>query len=288
MKKNKHLKLFFSILFICLFLLAFLIWGNNALEITKISYYNKKIPNSFEGFTIVQISDLHNKQFGNNQINLLNEVKNLNPDIIVITGDLIDSSHTNIRSAMDFAASAVSICPVYYVTGNHEAWSSDYNQLKMELERASVIIMDNQKIQISKDNSTIDLYGISDPDFNPNPSSSYETKGISASNLETLSIDDNNQTFKILLSHRPELLDVYAEFGVDLVFSGHAHGGQVRLPFIGGLVAPNQGLFPQYTSGSYFSGNTTMIVSRGLGNSIIPLRIFNRPEMIALTLISKN
>lgn len=280
MKRRKHLKLLLSIFFIFIFLIGFFIWGNDTLEVTKISYCNKKLPNSFEGFTIVQISDLHNKEFGKYQINLLNEVKNLNPDIIIITGDFIDSSHTNIESAMNFAVRAVFICPVYYVSGNHEAWSSDYNQLKTELECASVTIMDNRKIEIFKDNSSIYLYGISDPDFNQGSSS--------ASKLETLSIDSNIQSFKILLSHRPELLDVYEEFSMDLVFSGHAHGGQVRLPFVGGLVAPNQGIFPKYTSGSYVLGDTTMIVSRGLGNSIIPLRIFNRPEIIALTLTSEN
>lgn len=288
MKRRKHLKLLLSIFFICIFLIGFFIWGNDTLEVTKISYYNKKLPNSFEGFTIVQISDLHNKEFGKYQINLLNEVKNLNPDIIIITGDFIDSSHTNIEIAMDFAVRAVSTCPVYYVSGNHEAWSSDYNQLKTELECASVTIMDNRKIEISKDNSTIELYGISDPDFNHGSSSAYEAKNISASKLEALSIGSNIQSFKILLSHRPELLDVYEKFSMDLVFSGHAHGGQVRLPFVGGLVAPNQGIFPKYTSGSYVLGDTTMIVSRGLGNSIIPLRIFNRPEIIALTLTSEN
>lgn len=259
----------------------FCIWQNNAISITEIEHKNTKLPEVFTGYKIVHISDLHNKAFGKDQGYLLNKIRVTSPDIIVITGDLIDRRKYDLATAMVFIKGAVEIAPVYYVSGNHEAWSGEYESIARELASAGVQILDDHKTHITKEEETIDILGLSDPAF----LTSGHMDGTNVSQFKkALANLSDPETFQILLSHRPELFDLYSNEKIDLIFSGHAHGGQVRLPFIGGLVAPNQGLFPKYTSGSYIRGDSTLVVSRGLGNSIIPLRIFNKPEIVVITL----
>jgi len=269
---------------VCTFL--FSIWQNNSIVVTQSDFVSESIPDAFDQFKIVQISDLHNKQFGEDQERLLDKVRNQMPNIIIVTGDLIDQRKYNLHKAMIFIRGAVKIAPVYYVSGNHEAWSGHYETLKKSLQEAGVTVLDNSVFDFKMGENSIRLLGVSDPDF---LTSSY-LEGTNASLLEeTLkgwSIEER-ENFNILLSHRPELFDVYHGANIDMVFTGHAHGGQVRLPFVGGIVAPDQGFFPKYTSGSYTEGSTTMFVSRGLGNSIVPQRLFNRPEIVVVTLRSK-
>lgn len=234
----------------------------------------------------MQISDLHNKEFRKNQSSLLSKIEKAEPDIIVVTGDLIDSRRTNMNIAMDFINGAVNIAPVYFVSGNHEARIAMYSDLILRLTDAGVILMDDTATQIDKNNSFIELVGLSDPAFIPSNYMELNPTNVLREILKEIT-KSNPDNFTVLLSHRPELMDLYVENKIDLVFSGHAHGGQFRLPFIGGLLAPDQGFFPKYTSGAYIEESTTMIVSRGLGNSIFPVRIFNRPEIIVVTLQNK-
>lgn len=265
-------------------LAMFFIWQNNTIVISNFEYRNPKIPVDFNDFKIVQISDLHNKKFGDGQSKLLKKIDDLQPDIIVVTGDLVDRRKFNIVAASDFMEGAVKIAPVYYVSGNHEAWSGKYKDIKEMLETLEVHVLDDISAKILKNDSEIEIMGLSDPDF---LTSSY-MEGTKTDSLEKAlkfwKNSDREDKFRILLSHRPELFQLYAENDMNLIFSGHAHGGQVRIPFIGGLIAPDQGFFPEYTSGSYIKNNSTMFVSRGLGNSIIPLRVFNPPEIVEVTL----
>jgi len=263
--------------------IVFCIWQNNSIVVSSSDYYSPKIPSDFNDFKIVQISDLHNKMFGEDQSKLLSQVDSLSPDIIIVTGDLIDRRGFDLDIAMYFINGAVDIAPTYYVSGNHEAWSGEYSQITDRLMEAGIYIMDDTALELLKGSSTIQILGLSDPDF---LTSDY-MDGTKTSKLEEqLKQWSRNDKFKILLSHRPELFDLYRENNIDLIFSGHAHGGQFRIPLVGGLVAPDQGLLPQYTSGSYSNESSTMFISRGLGNSIIPIRIFNRPEIVAVTLKS--
>ncbi len=266
-------------------IVLFCIWQNNAISITNINYENNKIPQGFQDYKVVHISDLHNKAFGKNQERLLKKIKTEVPDIIVITGDLIDRRTYDLPTAMVFVEGALEIAPVYYVSGNHEAWSGDYDNIKNQLQNAGVVILDDTKVEISKGKDTIKILGLSDPAFLT--SSHMDSMNVAIMKEMLLKLADED-TFQILLSHRPELFDLYATGNIDLTFSGHAHGGQFRLPFIGGLVAPNQGLFPEYTSGIHVKDQSSLVVSRGLGNSIIPLRIFNRPEIVVVTLNKSN
>lgn len=280
--KAKQRKVLLFIVIISIGLFAFFKWQNNSITISEIVFKNDTIPESFKGYKILQISDLHNKEFGSKQNKILAKIEKINPDIIVITGDLIDSNNTNIDVAMDLIDGIINIAPIYYVSGNHEAWSGSYNDLKSKLENSGVVVLDNKKTEFFNDRNSIDIIGLADTSFIESDWLEYGGNSETKNLLNKLTEDSTN--FKILLSHRPELFDIYSNSNVNLVFSGHAHGGQFRLPFIGGLIAPDQGFFPKLTEGIHTSNNTSMIISRGLGNSIVPVRIFNRPELIVVTL----
>ena len=277
--KRKHNII--AIVAVIITICCWIVWANTALEINEYKIIHDQIPESFSGFRIAQVSDLHNAELGNGNENLLAMLSQSNPDMIVLTGDLIDSRQTDIEIALDFAGKATQIAPVYYVAGNHEARVPVYEELKMGLKDAGVTVLENQKVQITRDGESITLMGIQDPSFRTN----YLFGDAESVSRQALSeLQNESDGFTVLLSHRPELFGVYVDTGIDLVFSGHAHGGQFRLPFIGGLVAPNQGFFPKYDAGRFDEDNTTMIVSRGVGNSIIPLRINNPPELVVVEL----
>ena len=281
-KPNKKRGLIVSVLVI-LCIGIWTLWGNTALEVNEYEIVSDRIPEAFAGFLIAQISDLHNAEFGERNEKLIQLLSQTDPDIIVITGDLIDSRHTDIEIALDFARQAVKIAPVYYVSGNHEARVREYEDLKMGLAEAGVVILENQKVQITREGEYITLMGIDDPSFQED----YlfgDSESVARQAIENLQNESDGYT--VLLSHRPELFNLYVDTGMDLVFSGHAHGGQFRLPFVGGLVAPNQGFIPKYDAGQFTQENTTMIVSRGVGNSIIPIRVNNRPEIVVATLFA--
>ena len=255
-------------------------WGNTALELNTYTVLAEELPEAFDGYRITHISDLHNAQIGDNNEKLLETIRKAEPDIIAITGDLIDSRNTNIEIALHFAEEAMKIAPCYYVTGNHEARIPECDDLKSGLTDLGVVVLEDERLEIQRSGEKFAVIGVNDPSFETN----YLFGDAAAVLRLKLQEYKNEDTYTVLLSHRPELLETYAQCGVDLVLSGHAHGGQVRIPFVGGLVAPNQGLFPKYDAGMFIKENTTMIVSRGIGNSIIPIRVNNRPEVILIEL----
>ena len=282
MKKTKKIILPCVLLVLAL-LIVWTLWGNTALQVSEYHIVSGRIPQGFDGFRIAQVSDLHNAEFGEGNNELIERLSRTEPDIIVLTGDLIDSRKTDIDIALGFVRQAVEIAPVYYVSGNHESRVGEYERLKAGLEEAGAVVLENRKVQIIREGESITLMGIDDPSFRAD----YlfgDAASVARMEIENQRGDFDGYT--ILLSHRPELFDLYVDTGMDLVFSGHAHGGQFRLPILGGLVAPNQGFFPQYDAGRFDEENTTMIVSRGVGNSIIPIRFNNRPEIVLVTLRS--
>lgn len=278
LKKKKILTLVALLLIV---LIGWTLWSNIALEVNEYEIVSDRIPHGFDGFRIAQVSDLHNAEFGEGNEKLIELLSQTEPDIIVLTGDLIDSRQTDIEIAMEFALQAIKLAPVYYVTGNHEARVAEYEDMKMGLEDIGVIVLENEKVLLEQEGESITLIGLDDPSFQED-----YLFGDAASVIKTALSELQNESdgYTILLAHRPELFDTYIDEGVDLVFSGHAHGGQFRIPFIGGLFAPNQGLFPEYDAGLYTDSTTNMLVSRGVGNSLIPLRINNRPEIIVVEL----
>ncbi|KQN96096.1 metallophosphoesterase [Paenibacillus sp. Leaf72] len=303
-------------------IIIFLYFQNNALTVSSFQLSSAKLPQGLKDFTIVQLSDVHGKRFGDKQQRLVRKVENQQPNIIVVTGDLIDSRRGGEAESLELMAEIVKLAPVYYVTGNHEYAYARYPVLEKKLLELGVHVLRNEaeSIPVGSSNLTgsgagsgaetgavtrageIRLLGIDDPKF-----SSFAGHDAEAAeqNIQTAIEDFANIAGKesagaatkaeagkqaeeglytILLSHRPELFDVYVREGIDLTFSGHAHGGQVRLPFIGGLVAPGQGLLPVYDAGQYVNGHTNMLVSRGLGNSVVPQRLFNRPDIVVVKL----
>ena len=277
--KPKHFLLISLFLFLAV-LLMWALWENTALEITEYAVTSDELPDAFDGFRIAQVSDLHNDEFGEDNERLQALLREAAPDIIVITGDLADAYDTDIEIALRFAEQAVTVAPCYYITGNHESSIVEYKILRSGLEALGVTVLENQQIQLEQDGEAITLIGVTDPGFRTDPLLGNASAVLS----EALEALDSSDTYTILLSHRPEFFDLYTDFGADLVFSGHAHGGQFRLPFIGGLFAPGQGFFPEYDSGLYTRGSTTMVVSRGIGNSAFPLRFNNPPELVVVTL----
>ncbi len=259
------------LMIIALILIPFFLFQNKHLVITNYTYESDKLGTDLNGYRIVQISDLHNATFGKNNRKLLDAIKSCSPDMIVITGDLVDSNHTDVERAVSFVEQAVTIAPVYYVTGNHEYWltSTDRQQTLQGILSAGAIDLDNLSVSITREDSSFLLVGLDD----------HHLVDETLKRLLT-----NQDELSIVLAHEPQYLQEYADAGADLVLSGHAHGGQFRLPFIGGLVAPDQGFLPEYTSGEYTIADTDMIVSRGLGNSIIPVRLFNYPEIVCVEL----
>ena len=268
----KKLKIFLITLIGVMILGIFLYSQNKWISVEQITVQSTRLPHNFDGFKIMHLSDLHGQYFGKNQSDLLKKINTFKPDLIAITGDLFDSSYDD--EASFSLIEQLSDYPVYFVTGNHEAWESNFEQLEARLVQMGVRLLHNENETLEINGQSIELIGIDDPDFG----SSVDN------NLRVALQESESNKFKILLSHRPEAFETYVESNVDLVLSGHAHGGQFRLPFIGGLVAPNQGLFPEFSEGTHTKNQTTMIISRGLGNSIIPQRLFNRPHLIEITL----
>ena len=204
-------------------LILWIIWGNTALQLNKYTVSSERLPRAFDGCKIAHISDLHNTEIGKDNETLLNMLREAKPDIIAITGDLIDSRKTDVAAALHFAGEAVKIAPCYYVTGNHEARVSEYDALKTGLIKLGVTVLENEKTELEREGEKITLIGVKDPSF----SSDYlfhDEEAIMEAQLKALV--DKDDGFTLLLSHRPELFEVYVTCNADLVLSGHAHGGQ--------------------------------------------------------------
>lgn len=258
-----------------------LVWENTALVTADVLVCSNGIPEAFDAYKIVQISDLHDAQIGENNEKLIAMTAETEPDCIVLTGDFVDSSRFHPERSLSVAESLVKIAPVYYVSGNHEAIlpDEDYQALTDGLRALGVCVLEDESAELTRDGQSIRLIGLTDIGFHPG--TLEEKKDALRTALSALLPEDE---FSVTLAHRPELMDVYTECGAPLVLSGHAHGGQIRLPGIGGLIAPGQGLFPKYTEGKYEENGTTLVVSRGIGNSVLPLRVNDRPQIVVVQL----
>lgn len=272
-----------TLILLLIALAAWMTWANIALETTSVSVVSSNLPEAFCRYRIAQVSDLHDAELGKNHKNLIMALQTADPDLIVLTGDMVDSKRTDIPKTLRFAEQAAAIAPTYYVNGNHEALigAEAYVELTDGLRQCGVSVLEDECATIRRDAESIRLIGLND--IGHLDQTGVEAK-MAAMQTALQTLMTGNPGYTIVLSHRPEMFDAYAACGPDLVLSGHAHGGQFRLPLIGGLIAPGQGLLPEYDSGLYQSGSTSMIVSRGVGNSIIPVRFNNRPELIILEL----
>ncbi len=255
---------------------GWVIWANTALEQTDYEIASARLPREFDGFRIAQIADLHCAEYDGDNQKMLSMLQDAHPDMIVFTGDTMDERHQDKSGTLEFLRACVQIAPCYFITGNHECAMNrtDYYDLEAQIREIGVNVLHDKAVTLEKGDASITLLGVDDENFLDDPIHT-------PAKLRELAGTDG---FTVLLSHRPEYFGRYAESGIDLVFSGHAHGGQARLPLIGGLYAPGQGALPEYDSGVYTHGNTTMVVSRGIGQSSFPLRFNNRPELVIVTL----
>ncbi|WP_397539144.1 metallophosphoesterase [Rummeliibacillus pycnus] len=258
-------------------LVGFVYINQHWLQLTKYAIVVKKLPKKMDGLRIVQISDLHHSRFGENQNQLIQQVQKQKPDIIVITGDLVDRYNYDLERSLDAVRGFVKIAPVYYVVGNHEVSTNDVNHIKEKLTELGVHVLSNSAENFSMNGTTIQIVGIDDP-----------LSGKTTDEMLNLALNGEDKTkFQILLAHRPEYYENYEQHGIDLTFNGHAHGGQVRVPGLGGMIDHQLHLFPSHIDGVEQIGDMTQIISRGLGNSGSTIRIFNRPEIVVTDLHAK-
>lgn len=257
---------------------AFLIKDSrDDLEISRYEVKSQKLPESFDGFKIVQLSDLHGAEFGEDGMGLVEKVEELEPDIIALTGDFV-TDEGDLAAVEKLAARLTELCPVYFISGNHEFGSGLAVKVRNILERAGVKYLSNEYLTISRGEDEILLGGVEDP--------LVYADMLSPDELAQKMNDAAPDAFKILLGHRNYWMTEYPELPVDLIFCGHAHGGLIRIPGVGGLIGTDRRLFPDFDAGEYNNGRYTLIVSRGLGNSVPIPRVFNRPEIVCVELSS--
>ncbi len=249
------------------------------LEVNHHDLVSEKIPEAFDNYKIVHLSDLHNETYGLHQQDLIEKILAEDPDLIVISGDSVDRYTGSWDNSLTVLSALAKVKPVYFSTGNHEYWSSIHKDAAAILAETGAIYLKNESINIEKNGEHLSLSGIDDPWY-------FHEKG-GFKNMLLKMEQDLPEGFHILISHRPERQEQYVEAGFDLVFSGHAHGGQVRLPFTQGLIAPDQGFFPKLTSGLHEKNGKFLMISRGLGNPLKYPRFFNAPEIVVLTLKCK-
>lgn len=253
-------------------------WGNNNwLQTTEYTLASSELPQAFDGKRIVQVSDLHNAEFGAGQKRLVKKVEAAQPDAIFLTGDLIDSDRYDLETSLVLVRELVKMSDVYFVIGNHEVASNKIEEIVEALDALGVIVLMNEAADWELGGETVQIAGINDPLYEVEMAEEDATR-------KAFSEAGFSDDFTLLLAHRPEMIGIYAENEMDMVFSGHAHGGQLRLPGLGGLIAPGQGWFPTMTEGIFERSGTQLVLSRGIGNSGFPLRLFNRPEVVAVTL----
>jgi len=266
-------------LIILITLLAVLIFllndGSNRIVTEEFTVSSSLIPGSFDGFRIVHLSDLHGRSFGQDNEKLIKAVSEAAPDIIAITGDFIENSKSG-EWARNLLEKLMEIAPVYFVTGNHEWASGGLVELLSIMEECGVKALRNNYVLLERDGESIVLAGIDDPNGYAGQKTPEE--------LFTEIRSEQGNKYAVLLAHRHNMLDTYANAGANLVLAGHCHGGIIRLPFIGGLFDTDRTLFPEYDSGFYIQGSTTMFVSRGLGLIFNIPRLLNNPQVAVLIL----
>ena len=259
----------------------------NWISVTTHVIHLDDLPKEFDGYKIVQLSDLHNQEFGYENERLIERINQIKPDIIVMTGDMLTNTRevsTNGDVLIKLVESLNQQYPIYYVTGEHEEglYYEDRNKYQIDgtkedyeekLSQFGVTVLNDEQVTITRQDATINVYGLKE-----HLSGDIQIdKRLGQSNKEEVTI---------LLSHRPTYFDDYTKWGADLIFCGDTHGGMIRLPMIGGILSA-EGFFPEYDGGLFRKENSVMVVSRGLGNNPIPLRINNRPEIVEVILKSK-
>lgn len=271
-KKLRHTVLW---LVIAVLLLLFFLWQNNSLCVEEYSFTSPRLPMGWNGGRIAVISDLHGKQFGTDNEILLQALADAHPDLIAVTGDLCDS-HSGLDFVPHFLQSLSDVAPTYYVTGNHEWAAGMVPQLQDLLDEAGVVYLNNTWQTAQRNGDSIVLAGVDDPNGYADQPTPQEVAASVPQNI-----------FCLLLAHRNNEYPTYGTLGADLIISGHSHGGLVRLPGTDGLFGPGAEWMPKWTNGFYTEYPSPLFASRGLGNSVLIPRIFDRPQLAIITLLAE-
>lgn len=273
---------------VVLFCFGFIVeayWSNTHIEITGYEVVNEKIPKDFDGFKIVQLTDFHDKKFTDNAYAFTNMIKALEPDIIVMTGDMITDKDKDFSPFFNLCWQLKGGCPIYFVEGNHEKclWYYGVTVFLPKLEEYGVKILKNETVPLIRNGSQINLVGY-DLDVKHYHGNGKAAVDIEKDEMNLLLGKADKSKFNIMLAHSPSFFDDYAEWGADLILTGHLHGGLIRLPRLGGLLSPDRYFLPKYDAGAFYQGESEMIVGRGIGNSNKLPRMFNNPEIVVITL----
>lgn len=274
MKKIRHL-----LALLALFALAagFVYWQNFTLQVEPVELFFESLPPQFDGLRVAELSDLHGRSFGKNNVRLLRTLQKARPDMICICGDLFDEK-TDLTMLEPLLTGLTDIAPVYYVTGNHEWQVKNLREILQKMRAWGVTVLENEGRVLSRGGAEMVVAGVHDP------CGPYDMKTPAALVRELRSAQGND--FILMLSHRNDELAMWSQLGVQLVLSGHCHGGVVRLPFVGGVFGTRRELFPEYDAGVYRQDGTTLFVSRGLGYTNVHFRLFNRPHVPIMILRS--
>lgn len=279
-----------KIIIILLIIIIYSYFENRNLELTHYDIKSKRLPKEFDGVKLVVLADLHNNSYGNNNEILLNKIKDEKPDYIIMAGDMLVNNKPNqTEIPLSLIRELSKKYPIYYGIGNHEQSlmpgerkaSPDYITYENELKKLGVHVLMNQQERIVRGNETIAITGFM-------IGSEYFRKlkqpKLDAEYLQKLVGIPSDRCYNILIAHNPVYFKQYSKWGSDLIFSGHIHGGIVRLPGLGGVISPQYKFFPKYDAGRFDKDGRTLLVSRGLGMHTIKLRMFNRPELMVVTL----
>lgn len=264
---------------LALFALAagFVYWQNFTLQVEPVELFFESLPPQFDGLRVAELSDLHGRSFGKNNVRLLRTLQKARPDMICICGDLFDEK-TDLTMLEPLLTGLTDIAPVYYVTGNHEWQVKNLREILQKMRAWGVTVLENEGRVLSRGGAEMVVAGVHDP------CGPYDMKTPAALVRELRSAQGND--FILMLSHRNDELAMWRQLGVQLVLSGHCHGGVVRLPFVGGVFGTRRELFPEYDAGVYRQDGTTLFVSRGLGYTNVHFRLFNRPHVPIMILRS--
>lgn len=282
MKIKNRKRLIVNFCAIAIVLLAIRIYiDNNVFEVSNLSVTDEEIPEAFDKVKVLHISDLHNKSYGEKNEVLLSKIDEIAPDYIFLTGDMVSSHDTDFSVFYDFASKIGAKYSCYYILGNHELdlKNKDRQSICDTLESYNITVLDNEKTVLTRNGEQINLYGMW---YNPKY---YIREDFTEEKMKEI-IGTSEEGFNILLSHNPDDFKIYANWGADLTFSGHVHGGMVRLPFVGGIISPNRTLFPEYDAGIYEYQGSELVVSKGMSRGQTGVRLFNQPELIVIELNS--
>ncbi len=295
-KKRRKGLIILTVIFGLIAVFLFMIYSSNT-HITKSRYEvsSSDLPSQFDDYKIVQLSDLHSKLFGDNNVRLIKAVEKEEPDMVVMTGDMINSTDSpgNFASTLELMSDLASKYDVYYIDGNHETAMDiispeDYDEWNSNIKTAGVTVLDNYSVDIKKSDASFEMYGLwyNGRYYNDMSSASAEKYFLDEDHMTDLLGTADKSKFNLLLTHNPVYFETYADWGADLTLTGHMHGGVIRVPFKGGLISPERVYWPEYDAGEFTSGNSTMIVNRGLGNGTSGYRILNWPDLSVITLKS--